>query len=89
MEHSAEIIFPTSENNEMFVLKVSNLNNQSAFVLNWVFTSEYENYEIVNNSRTYEWEFSSINELIKMVIRLFEEYFMITDETNIIELKIQ
>ena len=89
LEHSAEIIFPTSENNEMFVLKVSNLNNQSANVLNWVFTSEYENYEIVNNSRTYEWEFSSINELIKMIIRLFEEYFMITDETNIIELKIQ
>ena len=90
IENSAEIIFPSSENNEMFVLKISNLNSQSANVLNWIFTSEYEKYTVTNNNlKSYEWEFSSINELIKMIIRLFEEYFMITDETNIIEIKIQ
>lgn len=90
IENKVEIIFPSNENNETFILKITNLNNQTANILNWVFTSEYTRFSnIENTSQIYEWEFSSVNELITMVIRLFEEYFQITDKTKIIEIKIQ
>jgi hypothetical protein len=88
IDNRVEIIFPSNENNEVFILKVTNLNNQTANILNWVFTSEFSNYvKTENNTHIYDWEFSSINELTTMVIRIFEEYFQITDEINIIELK--
>ena len=84
IDKRVEIIFPSNENNEVFILKVTNLNNQTANILNWVFTSEFSNYvKTENNTHIYDWEFSSINELTTMVIRIFEEYFQITDEINI------
>lgn len=90
IENTVQIIFPSNENNQSFKLIITNLNNQTANILNWVFTSEYINSTVLeNNTQSNQWEFSSINELIIMVIRLFEEYFEITDKINITELKTQ
>lgn len=87
MKNSVEVLFMHSDNIEIIVTGISEVESN---ILNWIMTSQCVQIQgKTKHSFFYKWTCSSVNDAIEKVYRLFTEYYSISERERLFDKKIK